>query len=384
MFIRTSYIDTFRELLLTGEKQYIFLVGGYESGKSYILNALREDGSLNHEATLWLNPHDGELAEQMRSLDATIKTLVFDSEHGINIDYFRSFIESYQIDCRCIFTAEGRIDDELGENFLLPFVSFREYTDTLGYALRMSDIMSGIANISELNTLNDSYIHLWDHPRHISNPDTIHPDFELICTLMKSELFDKEHIQFMEFFRALAMETGNCFKADKLANLLGITRRKVNKYMEVLVRYAIVKPIGPWVQDMETESSRHVKIYFRDLSIFRSLLGDMYYQGAMKLGALENFILLELDRKLSSTHDISYYRKKSGSEVTFILEERNTKKLTPIEVVARDCQTISQALKSFDSDYHSRVEHYMILNESRAEKRELAWIPVFILPHATI
>ena len=384
MFIRTSSIDKFRELLLTGEKQYIFLVGEYESGKSYILHALREDGSLNPATTVWLDPHDAWIAEQIRSLDASIKTLVFDNEHGIDVNYFRSFIESYQIDYRCIFTTEGRIDDELGENFLIPFVGFREYTDTMGYTLRMSDIMSGNTNISELNTLKERYIHLGDRPRHISDPETIHPDFASICTLMESELFDKEHIQFMEFFRALAMETGNCFKADRLAHLLGITRRKVNKYMEVLMKHAIVKAVGPWVQDMETETSRHVKIYFRDLAILRSLLGDMYYQGAMKLWALENFILLELDRKLSSTHDIFYYRKKSGSEVTFILEERTTKKLTPMEVVARDCQTISQALKSFDSDYHARVEHYMIMNESIAEKRELAWTPIFILPHATI
>ncbi len=83
--------------------------------------------------------------------------------------------------------------------------------------------------------------------------------------------------------RTLAMETGNAFKADKLAKLLGITRRKVNKYMELLLKHGIVKAVGPWVQDTDTETSRHVKIYFADLTFYRSLLSDMYYQGAMKL-----------------------------------------------------------------------------------------------------
>lgn len=189
---------------------------------------------------------------------------------------------------------------------------------------------------------------------------------------MKSEMFDKEYEQFMEFFRALAMETGNCFKADKLAKLLGITRRKVNKYMEILLKKNVIKPIGPWVQDMETETSRHVKIYFNDLSIYRSLLSDIYYQGAMKMGAIENFIYLEVERKLHESHDIFYYRKKSGSEVTFILEDKTTKKVTPIEVVSRDSEAISQAMKSFDSEYHDRVERYMIMNESIATRKELS------------
>ncbi len=104
----------------------------------------------------------------------------------------------------------------------------------------------------------------------------------------------------------------------------------------------------------------------------------------MKIGAIENFIFLELDRKLHDSHDIFYYRKKSGSEITFILEDRATKKITPIEVSSRDSHTISQAMKSFESEYHDRVERYMIMNESLAERKEISGIPVFILPHAAI
>ena len=232
--------------------------------------------------------------------------------------------------------------------------------------------MSGIADIEGINKIKDEYVLVGHFPRHISDPSTITPDFLSICTDMKSEMFDKEYDQFIEFFRALAMETGNCFKADKLAKLLGITRRKVNKYMEILLKKSIIKPIGPWVQDMETETSRHVKIYFTDLSVYRSLLSDMYYQGAMKMGAIENFIYLEIERKLHDSHDIFYYRKKSGSEITFILEDRTTKKITPIEVFSRDSHSISQAMKSFDAEYHDRVERYMIMNESLAMRKELS------------
>lgn len=221
-------------------------------------------------------------------------------------------------------------------------------------------------------------------PRHISEPDTILSDYHEKRSIIESELFEKEIPQFREFLQTLTMETGNCFKADKLAKLLGITRRKVNKYMELLLKADIIRPIGPWVQDTITETSRHVKIYFSDLSFYSSVLGEIYGQGAMKQGSLENFIYLELVRKLQDSHILSYYRKKSGSEITFILEEKNTKKLTPVEVISRESLAITQSLKSFDEDYHDRVERYMIMNESLAVKKDLSGIPVFILPHVAI
>lgn len=384
MFIRNTYIDKFKEILLTSEKQFIVLVGWYAAGKTHLLESLRDDGTLDENTTLFIDTDNTSIEDALLQAKEDTTTIVIDSEHGINDTSFRSFIESFSYDYRVILTSEEQIDDERVVNFSLPYITFREYAETLWIMINTTDIMSGTADIDRINIAKDEYISLGHFPRHISDPETIHDDFLSKCTEMKSEMFEKEYEQFIEFCRSLAMETGVCFKADKLAKLLGITRRKVNKYMEILLKYSVVKAIGPWVQDAETETSRHVKIYFSDLSFYHSLLSDMYYQWAMKLGALENFIYLELDRKLRTTHDIYYYRKKSGSELTFILEDRTTKKITPVEVVSRDIDFLSQALKSFDSEYHDRVERYMVMNESKAIKKDLNGTPVFILPHATI
>lgn len=72
--------------------------------------------------------------------------------------------------------------------------------------------------------------------------------------------------------RTIAMNIGNLFKADQIAKLLNISRRKVNKYTELLIKHDIVKAIGPWVQDTGTETSRHVKLYFSDLGYLAALL----------------------------------------------------------------------------------------------------------------
>ena len=138
--------------------------------------------------------------------------------------------------------------------------------------------MSGTSDIETLNQRKEEYMKLGELPRHISEPDTILSDYHEKRSIIESELFEKEIPQFREFLQTLAMETGNCFKADKLAKLLGITRRKVNKYMELLLKVDIIRAIGPWVQDTVVETSRHVKIYFSDLSLYSSVLGEVYAQ----------------------------------------------------------------------------------------------------------
>ncbi len=102
-----------------------------------------------------------------------------------------------------------------------------------------------------------------------------------------------------------------------------------------------------------------------------SALGVGYYHGTTKQGVIENFILLELERKVKHTHTIYFYRKKSGAEMQFILEEKETEKLTPIEIYLRDSSNISQAMKTFNESYNEYVDHFMIFNEKSAEQKEL-------------
>ena len=146
----------------------------------------------------------------------------------------------------------------------------------------------------------------------------------------------------------------------------------------------MIRAVGAYYRNTDVELSRHVKIYFTDLSYMDSALGVGYYHGATKQWVIENFILLELERKIRETHIIYFYRKKSGAEIQFVLEDRSSDKLTPIEVYLRDSGTLSQALKSFDEAYNDSVDHYMILNDRSADKKKLGRKHVIILPHVAI
>jgi predicted AAA+ superfamily ATPase len=180
------------------------------------------------------------------------------------------------------------------------------------------------------------------------------------------------------------MNVGDIFKEDRIAKMMNISRRKVKKYTEILLKYNIIKAVGPWVENPTTELSRHVKVYFTDLAYFHAALGVGYYHGEGKQGVIENFILLELDRKLASTHDIRFYRKKSGAEVSFLLIEKSSDRITPIEITTRSTDIIPQSLSIFIETYGSRIDHAMLLNDSIAKQKTSGMIPVIVLPHIAI
>ena len=180
------------------------------------------------------------------------------------------------------------------------------------------------------------------------------------------------------------MNVGDIFKEERIAKMMNISRRKVRKYTEILLKYNLVRAVGPWVENPSTELSRHVKIYFSDLSYFHAALGVGYYHGEGKQGVIENFVLLELDRKLASTHDIRFYRKKSGAEISFLLIERSTLTLTPIDITTRPTTIIPQSLKIFHEIYGSRIDHIMFMNDRLIEKKDISGTPVIILPHVAI
>ncbi len=201
---------------------------------------------------------------------------------------------------------------------------------------------------------------------------------------IKPKLFKSEYGLFEEFLKHLALNVGDLFKADKLAKLLGSSRRKVYKYMEILEAEGMLLHLHPFYENTETELSRHEKIYFSDLCFLHAILGPIYYFGDTKKGIIENFVFLELRHKLDASHEIFFYRKKSQAELSFILKNLEHNLLTPVDVVVRSTDAVSQAVKTFDATYHDRVEHYMILDEHTAAQKMYNETAVFFLPHIAI
>lgn len=383
-FPRTKLVEKFAELFLSNETQYIAIVGDARVGKSTFLTLLQDAWIFWEKKIESIRINTSLELEWYKLRTKAPDILIIDNEWVTDMSHIRAFIESYSSDSRVIFTSRNSIDDTSVVTFILGGISFREYAEGHGNSIDTPSIMQWSADIVRLNTLRDSYILTGKYPDSINDPDGIPTRFSEKISIMNQELFEKEHGIFLEFIRTLAMDTGNLYKEDGIAKMMNISRRKVRKYTELLMTHSIIHAIWPFVENTTTELSRHVKLYWNDLADYHAALGVTYYHGEGKQGVIENFILLELETRVRDTHDIHFYRKKSGAEVQFILVNKTSKLLSPISITTRSTDAIPQALTSFHDSYHDRIEHSMLLNADRAGQKQSDGVQVIILPHVAI
>lgn len=384
MIYRKKHIDAFREMLKDEDIRIIAITGEKGIGKSTFLKECETFDVFGPESHYQHINLESDI--DMRNVKITdgISFLIIDSEQNIQIDTIRTFIESYSSELRIIYTTESEIIEEWVASYMVPIIGLREYLEHENGEVKITDILSWEIDIDKLNKYRDIYLTHGGFPMHLLWNQGIYEDFDIKRTLIKEELYEKEYEIFETYLRTIAMNTGNLFKADQIAKLLDISRRKVNKYTELILKHNLVEAIGPWVQNTTTETSRHVKLYFRELSYMKAILWDIHAEWAMRQWAMENMIFLELKRKLEDTHVIYFYRKKSGSEITFIAENTENTLVTPMMVTTRSSDAIPQALKVFDEEYHDRVERYMILNDAKSNMTEFSGLPLMILPHIGI
>ncbi len=384
IFPRTKLVTKLWEILMGTQKKYIALVGTSPHELSNFIELIMDSGILSEYSI------DKIPMPQEPHLELTIPTIsqsnlvIIDSYTWVDISIIRTLIESNMSISKVIFMSDRAIENDEVENFFISGISYREYAEWVWEIVDVASIMSGTTDIVRQNELRDIYIHLGQYSENLNNPEHIEISFSDIVSIMNQELFKKEEWAFLEFIRTLAMNVGDIFKEERIAKMINISRRKVRKYTEILLKYNLIRAVGPWVENTNTELSRHVKIYFSDLSYFHAALGVGYYHGESKQGVIENFIFLELDRKLSSTHDIRFYRKKSGAEVSFLLIERSTQKITPIEISTRSTDIIPQSLSIFMETYRDRIDHAMLINDTIAKQKISGITPVIILPHIAI
>lgn len=310
--------------------------------------------------------------------------LIIHSDDSSDYSSIRTIINQYQSNPRVILLTETEVLEDDAVLFSLPWISFREYSEASGIVIKMPEIMNKEADIDKLNTLRDIYLHTWQRIENIEQPETTEKTFENVFEKSMGELFEKERSDYLEFLRNIAMSVGEIFKEDKLAKNMGISRRKVKKYLDTSIKHKILSELEPLVLDKETELSRHTKLYFRNLSYASVLLGNLYYHGSGKQWVMENFIYLELERKIWNTHSLYFYKKKSGSEISFILENRQNWLFTPIDVTIKSTIIEPKSFEFFDKSYSDKVETYIITNDSLSNQTTLGEKPLIIIPHIAI
>ncbi|HOI60105.1 MAG TPA: ATP-binding protein [Candidatus Pacearchaeota archaeon] len=126
--------------------------------------------------------------------------------------------------------------------------------------------------------------------------------------------------------KALALQIGGEVSYRDLANIVGIDKKTVENYIDILEKNYIIFRLYPYAQNKRKVISKLRKVYFWDLGIRNSIINNFNFLNCRNdVGALwENFCIVER-LKYQSYHKIHsnnyFWRTYEGAEVDLI-EER--------------------------------------------------------------
>lgn len=123
--------------------------------------------------------------------------------------------------------------------------------------------------------------------------------------------------------KALAYQIGSEVNENELSNRLKIDRKTVVSYMDILEKAYVIAGSHPYSKNPRREIGSHYKIYFTDLGIRNTLIGDFNpVDLRADAGFLwENFLFIERKKKFANQGKIlesNFWRSYSGAEVDYI------------------------------------------------------------------
>lgn len=138
----------------------------------------------------------------------------------------------------------------------------------------------------------------------------------------------------VELTKLLALQIGNLVNPNEIATMLGISRRTVLNYIDLLERFFIVFRVYPYDRNLRNVIKKKFKVYFYDLGIRNAVIGNFNSldQRDDKGFLLENAVVLGLKRRIDyekKLYEIFYWRNYEGKEVDIVLKNDT---LTGIEV----------------------------------------------------
>ncbi len=136
----------------------------------------------------------------------------------------------------------------------------------------------------------------------------------------------RNHDALIKLLQALALQAGNEVSYNELSNLLGIDKKTVENYVQILEKAFIIFRLTSFNTNMRNELKRLRKIYFYDTGIRNALINNLNPLNLRQdTGALwENYIISERIKFLKNSgidRRNYFWRSLSKQEVDYIEEE---------------------------------------------------------------
>jgi len=314
----------------------IIIVGPRQTGKTTLGLKLIE-GFPKEESRLFNcdNPSDRELLsnkdlEFLKQLVGNVKFIFIDEAQKVeNIgETLKLLVDFYKEKKQIIVTGSSILNllDDTQES-----LTGRKYVYQI-FPLSLQEIYSDKNYLKIIKEL-ESLIIFGSYPEVVSL-SSFEEKKELLKELASSYIY-KDILGFQDvkspdvlvkLLKALALQIGSEVSYSELSNTVGIDKKTIERYVQLLERNFIIFRLKPFTKNKRREISKLKKIYFYDVGIRNAIINNFNFLDSRKdTGSLwENFMIAERMKfrfynKIDA--DQYFWRTYDGSEVDLIEEK---------------------------------------------------------------
>lgn len=345
-----------------GSGKAIFLIGPRQVGKTTLINKILEDKDylfLNGDdptvRKLLLNPN----LEQLKNILGNYKIVFVDEAQRIenigltlklitdqlkNVQLFVSGSSAFELNNQTQEPLTGR----KWEYKLYP-ISWQEFESSVGFLkaeqqleLRVifgmyPEVINNFGDEQEvLKNLTDSYLY---------------KDILSYAGIRKPEILEK-------LLRALAFQIGSEVSYNELAQLLGIDKKTVSSYIDLLCQAYVVFKLPSFSKNLRNEIRTNQKIYFYDTGVRNMVIGDLNPMEIRqdKGNLWENFLIAERMKFLEYSGSLAkpyFWRTVQQQEIDYVEDEAG--KINGYEIKWNP-NTKVKIPKTFTETYNTEVK----------------------------
>lgn len=307
----------------------IIVVGPRQTGKTTLIETILEskdylllDGDDPKTRTLLAEPN----TEQIRTIIGKHKYIFIDEAQriegiGLTMKIITDRFKSVQLFASgsSAFDLSNKLNEPLTgrkwECHLFP-ISWEEYENHHGYLHAEQNIENRLLYgfyPDVLNNVGDEVSVL----RNLVN-SYLYKDILSYADIRKPAVLDK-------LVQALALQVGSVVNYSELAQIVGVDKNTVSKYIDILEKGYIVFRLGSFSRNVRNEIKTNKKIYFYDNGIRNMVIGNFNpLELRTDKGALwENFLISERIKQIEYKQSLArtyFWRTRQQQEVDFVEE----------------------------------------------------------------
>jgi predicted AAA+ superfamily ATPase len=288
----------------------------------------------NREESLWLNADEYDIKErfkqptstQLKALIGNKKIVFIDEAQQIdNIGLaLKLLIDNYP-EIQVIATGSSAFELKNKTNEPLTGRKFEFHLFPIAYA----EMVKHTHELVEQRMLSHRLV-FGMYPEVIMHPGN---EIERLKSLSDSFLYKdllmlediKKPEKLVKLLQALAYQVGNEVSYYEIGNLIGLSSKTVESYIQLLEQSFVIFRLGSFSRNLRNELKASKKIYFYDNGIRNALISSFQLlEGRQDIGALwENYIVSERQKRNQYGHhhtNVYFWRTKEKQEIDYIEE----------------------------------------------------------------